>query len=98
MVCRPVTGRKARYELPPGIVLLQISLLFLYLSSGPLRPSKIVQTLPGIVPFRPRSLAFTFWRTSGLFPAPMCLLPEAPGVATDTPASGSGVGDVSLYA
>ena len=57
---------KARSELPPGTVLMQISLPFLRLSRGPRRLSKILKTLAGIVPFRPRSRAFTFWRP-GLF-------------------------------
>ena len=60
---------KARYELPPGTVLydMQISLPFLRLSRGPPRPSRILKTLAGIVPFRPRSRgAFIFLRP-GLF-------------------------------
>ena len=47
---------------PLGQFCTQISLPFFRLSRGPRRLSEILKTLAGMVTFRPRSRAFTFWR------------------------------------
>ena len=53
---------------PLGQFCMQISLPSLRLSRGPLRPSRIMKTLAGKVPFPPPMWAFSYWRL-GLEPS-----------------------------
>ena len=93
---------KARYELPPGTVLYaNIAAFFTFVAWTPAAKqnledpgwnSPIPASEPGVYILEARIVS------SGSPPVLLLLLPEAPGVSTDTSVPGTGVGDVELSA
>ena len=93
---------KARYELPPGTILYaDIAAFLAFIAWTPEAKQNHVDPAwngpfpglePGVYILEARSVS------SGLSPAPVSLLPGATGVAPDSLASDSGVGDISLSA